>query len=710
MSLDTLVLLVRMAFRNLFAARLKTLIVGSIVFTGALLVVVGISLLESVNDGMNRSIVDSLAGNIQVYAAASKDKLEIFGNMAGFPDLAPVPDFPKVRDRLLSLPNVKAVVPMGINGAVVGSGNVLDNALERLRASVRSAHRHPTPAVHAEITARKALVRRMVELLEKDLLAAASISSDKAEDAITLANVHRATRPPFWSGFDADPLGSLEYLENKVAPNAAEADMLFVSYIGCDLEAFRKSFDRLEITDGTFVPPGRRGFLFAKFTYEEMFKVKIARRLDRIKEARETGGRRIATDPELKRFITDNLSQTHDILYQLDPLSAATVERALQRDLKAPDLKLEAVLAKLLAVDDANFSERYRIFYADVAPAIDLYKVRIGDDLTIKAVTRSGYPQSVVVKVYGAFQFRGLEKSALAGSMCLIDLVSLNELSGFPTSASRAEIAGMRKAAGARAVTREAAEAELFGGGAGVSPSGETPKTPASGVSVAKAGPIRIPDKLEGAADRRMAAAFTPADLDRASVLNAAVILKDPRRMNRTMREIEALSAREKLGLKVISWQTAAGLLGQLVLLMRIVLYVAVGIIFLVALIVLSNAFVMATLERVRDIGTLRAVGARREFIFAMIVVEAAVVGIIFGGAGAVAGGALVRLIGHYGIPATSDVMFFFFSGPRLRPFVRPFSVILAAVLVLVVNALSAGYPAWLAARVTPRQAMGAEE
>lgn len=702
MSLDTTLLLVQMAFRNLFAARLKTLIVGSIVFAGALLVVLGTSLLESVNDGMNRSIVDSLAGNIQVYAAASKDKLEIFGNMAGFPDLAPVPDFPKVRDRLLSLPNVKAVVPMGINGAVVGSGNVLDNALERLRASVRSARRRPTPAIHAEITARKALVRRMAELLEKDLEAAASISSDKAEDAIMLANVHRATQPAFWSDFDADPYAKLEYLENKVAPNAAEADMLFVSYIGCDLEAFRKSFDRLEITDGTFVPAGKRGFLFAKFTYEEMFKVKIARRLDRIKEARETGGRRIATDPELKRFITDNLSQTHEILYQLDPLSAATVERALQRDLKEPGLRLEALLAKLLAVDDANFAERYRIFYADVVPAIDLYKVRIGDDLTIKAVTRSGYPQSVVVKVYGAFQFRGLEKSALAGSMSLIDLVSFNELSGFPTAASRAEIAGMQRAAGAKAVTREAAEAELFGGNGGVSPSGETPRVAST--------QLIVPDRLGGAAARRMASAFTPADLDRASVLNAAIILKDPRKMARTMREIRALSDREKLGLKVISWQTAAGLLGQFVLLMRIVLYVAVGIIFLVALIVLSNAFVMATLERVRDIGTLRAVGARREFIFAMIVVEAAVVGIIFGGAGAVAGGALVQVLGHYGIPATSDVMFFFFSGPRLRPFVRPVSVVLAAVLVLVINALSAGYPAWLAARVTPRQAMGAEE
>src|SRR2546426_5022199 len=41
----------------------------------------------------------------------------------------------------------------------------------------------------------------------------------------------------------------------------------------------------------------------------------------------------------------------------------------------------------------------------------------------------------------------------------------------------------------------------------------------------------------------------------------------------------------------------------------------------------------------------------------------------------------------HVGIPAKSDVMFFFFSGPRLRPVPQPVAVAIAALLVLVVNA-----------------------
>ena len=78
----------------------------------------------------------------------------------------------------------------------------------------------------------------------------------------------------------------------------------------------------------------------------------------------------------------------------------------------------------------------------------------------------------------------------------------------------------------------------------------------------------------------------------------------------------------------------------------------------------------MATLERVREIGTLRAIGAQRRFILAMLVIEAIVVGFVFGGLGAGLGAVLVSIIGKIGIPAKSDVWFFFFSGPRLHPFI----------------------------------------
>jgi ABC-type lipoprotein release transport system permease subunit len=203
---------------------------------------------------------------------------------------------------------------------------------------------------------------------------------------------------------------------------------------------------------------------------------------------------------------------------------------------------------------------------------------------------------------------------------------------------------------------------------------------------------------------------FPTDEVERGVVLNAAVILKDPTKLRQTMAAIEAQGKQDGLALKAIDWKTAAGLIGQFIDVARQVLYVAILIIFLIALVIINNALVMATLERVREIGTLRAIGAQRRFILAMLVIEAIVVGFVFGGLGAGTGALLVSVIGKIGIPAKSDVWFFFFSGPRLHPFIGTSNVIAAFIIVLLVSAFSSFYPAWLAMRVTPRQAMQEDE
>ena len=118
----TIAVLAQIAIRNLIATRLKTLIVGGIILFGSLLVVVGSSLLDSMIAGMSRSIIGSVAGNIQVYSSRSKDKLAIWGQMGGDPDLRAIDDFSKIHAALAKVPNVKDVVPMGISGALITSG------------------------------------------------------------------------------------------------------------------------------------------------------------------------------------------------------------------------------------------------------------------------------------------------------------------------------------------------------------------------------------------------------------------------------------------------------------------------------------------------------------------------------------------------------------------------------------------------------------
>jgi ABC-type lipoprotein release transport system permease subunit len=193
-------------------------------------------------------------------------------------------------------------------------------------------------------------------------------------------------------------------------------------------------------------------------------------------------------------------------------------------------------------------------------------------------------------------------------------------------------------------------------------------------------------------------------------VLNAAVLLKDETKLDATMAAIEAAGKDAGLPLKAISWQKAAGLIGQFTILMRVVLYTAVLIIFVVALVIINNALVMATLERVREIGTLRAIGAQRRFVLSMLVLESIVVGVVFGVIGAAIGAALMVVLGKVGIPAFNDVFMFFFSGPRLYPGLGGHNLIIALAVVLFVSIISSIYPAWIAMRISPLQAMQTED
>jgi len=508
----------------------------------------------------------------------------------------------------------------------------------------------------------------------------------------------------FWETFDQDPLGSLEFLENRVAPLSLDGGFTFIRYVGTDPEAFQKAFPGAQVVEGTPIPPGQRGALLGKLYAEEWLKLRAARRLDKIKEARDLNGRRIAKDEELQRWVKENTGQTRDILLQLDPVRTREAVRRLQGALGTQETDPAKLVAALLDTDDANFDARHKIFYAELAPLLQLYSVKVGDFITIKAPSRSGYVNSVNVPIYGFVEFRGLERSALAGMMSVLDVHSWRDLYGYMTPERAAEVRKLKERAGARSVAREDAEAALFGGG------DEAPVEPVAARAIDEAGLLQAGNGKRSREDlyRRR---YTQGETDAGVALNAAVLLDDPRRIAETMPKLVEAAARAGMKVKAVTWLEASGIVGQSMGLLRMVLYLAVLIIFAVALVIINNAMVMATLQRVKEIGTMRAIGAQRRFVLVLVVVEVVTTGLVFGGLGAAIGIVIVHAIGWTGgIAATNDTMYFLFSGPALIPRLGTASLVTSVAIVFLVSILSALYPAVLAMRVTPLEAMQSDE
>jgi ABC-type lipoprotein release transport system permease subunit len=697
--MDVVRLLVRLGIQSVKAHKRKSFIVGGLMGFGAFIVVLGTSLLDSVERSMRTSLVDSVTGDIQVYDKKAKDELQIFGGFGfGASDIGEIPKFAPVRDALMKIDNVKAVVPMGIANATVSSPGDLDRALGLLRDAVRN---NDAAGKASAIQS----VKRLVIVLADQRKKRAAISANGAEDAEVDSIIARAGSDEMWQEFDKDPLPILDELDGKLAPLGEEGQQIYLRMAGTDLDSFRQHFGKMKIIEGQMVPPGQRGLVVGQKFLDRRMKFAIAMNLDSIRDDLAKG-KSIGTDQVLQETVAKNARLSPRILYMLSAADAPVVEKQLRDALggSASGAKdLGEVLTMFLKMDDADFAARYKQFYDIVAPKIQLYPFKVGDTITLTSFTNSGYLKSVNVKIYGTYAFEGLESSDLAGALSLVDIMTFRDLYGARTADLDKELAQMKKTVGATEVKREDAEAALFGGDSASNTAAEVKESDIKGVDEGTVSSKS--DRVELVQSSK----FTQADVDNGLALSAAVLLKDPAKLWQTMRDIND-NLGPQMSIQAVDWQRAAGIIGQFIWVIRGVLTLAILIIFAVAIVIINNSMVMATLERVAEIGTMRAIGAGKGFVTAMIIFETGVLGVLAGGAGALLGALVVTAMHAKGIPAGNDVLMFLFGGPRLYPFVEATNMVLALVATVVVSVAATLYPARLATRVSPVVAMQGKE
>ena len=690
-------LLVRLAWRSLYSHRVKSAIVGTLLLFGTLLVVLGSSLVDSIERSMQRSITASLAGHLQVYSSQGRDRLSLFGSgFMGGDDYGRIDDFAALNEVVSSVDNVEAVVPMGLNIASITCPGGLERSLGGLRTAVRAGD-------EGDVKPLAALVRERLDVLKAEVVKAAAISSEKEEFAERQRALERATSDAFWSTFDDDRLGALEFLDTQVAPQAEEGRLLYFRYVGTDLDQFGEHFDRMVMVKGERVPPKTRGIMINDRWYERIVKHFIARNFDRIREQVRDDGLSIDEDPALQAKVRQLSRQYQRITFQLNPKESRLVEAELRRSMPEATGDLADLVQAFLTLTDANFEQRYRFFYESIAPHIDMFDLNVGDIITIRGYTQSGFLKAVNVKFFGTFRFEGLEESNLAAGHSLTDMLTFRELYGLMTEAKKEELADIRQQLGVKDVAPEDIENALFGNAEPI----ET--VPAEQGDFDEFAGIDLLDR-EARDEMVSTARFARDAVRRGLALNAAVVLKDPSRIKETAAEIESKLAAAGLEMAVVDWQAAAGIIGQFIVLIRMVLYVAIVIIFAVALVIINNTMVMTTMERVTEIGTLRAIGAQRGFIVGMFVLETMVLALAFGVIGAGLGWAIGSYWGWAGLAAPNRQFFLLFGGRYLYPSVEPEHLLLGLTVILIVSVLSTFYPAFLAAQVQPVMAMRDKE
>ncbi len=160
---------------------------------------------------------------------------------------------------------------------------------------------------------------------------------------------------------------------------------------------------------------------------------------------------------------------------------------------------------------------------------------------------------------------------------------------------------------------------------------------------------------------------------------------------------------------RAVSWKDSFGYLADFILFFRLTLTVLVNFIFFVAIVVIINTLSMAAMERIYEIGMMRAVGAQRGFVGKVFFAETAILSMTFGTLGMLFGIVIVLFLASLQIKGTGPMVQMAFGGDMFHPMIDLKSFITGIIQLVIVTIIAMIYPIVLARRITPLDAINRE-
>ncbi|AEV30666.1 ABC-type transport system, involved in lipoprotein release, permease component [Sphaerochaeta pleomorpha str. Grapes] len=184
------------------------------------------------------------------------------------------------------------------------------------------------------------------------------------------------------------------------------------------------------------------------------------------------------------------------------------------------------------------------------------------------------------------------------------------------------------------------------------------------------------------------------------------VKVTDQNKAEKVVKELNTYFTDNNIEAKAWNWLDGAGMSAQLADTLSIVFNVLLFVIAIVAVIVIMNTLVISVSERYGEIGTMRAIGAKKSFVRQMISLETLMITLVFGVIGVILGIIILLVLRGVGIQAPNQFMQILLGGDVFRPVVSFQAIVLSLITVSVVGLIASLYPVSVALKVSPLEAM----
>ncbi|GAK50496.1 ABC transporter, permease protein [Candidatus Moduliflexus flocculans] len=196
-------------------------------------------------------------------------------------------------------------------------------------------------------------------------------------------------------------------------------------------------------------------------------------------------------------------------------------------------------------------------------------------------------------------------------------------------------------------------------------------------------------------------------DADQGAYNIVAVKVKPGMTLEEAKTRLQQILDAAGIRVTALTWKQGISAVSQFASITQGALLVFVVFIFFVAIIVIMNTLSMAAIERVAEIGMMRAVGAQKWFVTKMFLSETFILSFIFGGAGILIGIITCIALSAMGIAVSeNELVSLMFGGDTFNPIVTPWNMVLGILQLSVVTVLAVVYPMLIARKITPLEAI----
>lgn len=183
-------------------------------------------------------------------------------------------------------------------------------------------------------------------------------------------------------------------------------------------------------------------------------------------------------------------------------------------------------------------------------------------------------------------------------------------------------------------------------------------------------------------------------------------LAQNRRTADATIKKLNKYFRQNGMDLQALNWRAAAGSTAIYIYWLRIIFNIGVLVILAAGFIIINNTLVINVLDRTKEIGTLRAIGASRLFISAECMAETILMAFASGIAGSLLGIALAHAIAAMGIPLANTFLVQLFGGTRLTAIITASNIARSLLMTLAIGVLGWIYPIRAALGINPVTAM----